>query len=363
MAANGSEAVTLEQLKHLVDGGDVNDGGMILTTIANNVIPKNADLNDYCTPGVYSCKSGTDAGTIANSPHPSCSYLLYVVTPYTREIANVTVLQIAIVGCATSPRIMMRRCNPQSSEYTDWETFSTSDTTYTLTKDGSTIKLTGSDGTESSVTDENTTYPLASSTQDGLMSSEQYTKLEGMEPGGDAVTYTLTKTGNEIYLNGSDGSSTHVTDEDTTYELASSSSSGLMSSSQYTKLNNLPSSFSGATFTPLYNSSSGTGSSASLSHSIANFKMIAVMCCDDKQRVCSTLCYNNGSSSATVAVSRNVYSSTDGYIYTTCGVVTLSGTKATLSMKGQGWISNNNNCDVVGDNETFFIKSVVGIDW
>lgn len=36
------------------------------------------------------------------------------------------------------------------------------DTTYTLTKSGSTIKLTGSDGSESSVTDSNTTYTLAS---------------------------------------------------------------------------------------------------------------------------------------------------------------------------------------------------------
>lgn len=36
------------------------------------------------------------------------------------------------------------------------------DTTYTLTKSGSTIKLTGSDGSETSVTDSNTTYTLAS---------------------------------------------------------------------------------------------------------------------------------------------------------------------------------------------------------
>ena len=36
------------------------------------------------------------------------------------------------------------------------------DTTYTLTKSGSTIKLTGSDGSETSVTDSNTTYTLSS---------------------------------------------------------------------------------------------------------------------------------------------------------------------------------------------------------
>ena len=78
------------------------------------------------------------------------------------------------------------------------------DTTYTLTKSGSTITLTGSDGSTTSVTDDAGT-------------------------GGDGnTTYTLTKSGSTITLNGSDGSTTSVsdanTDTNTTYSLSKSGS-------------------------------------------------------------------------------------------------------------------------------------------
>ena len=62
-------------------------------------------------------------------------------------------------------------------------------TTYSLTKSGSTIKLTGSDGSETSVTDSNTTYQNATTSTDGLMSSEDKTKLNGIATG--ANKYTL----------------------------------------------------------------------------------------------------------------------------------------------------------------------------
>lgn len=121
--------------------------------------------------------------------------------------------------------------------------------------------------------------------------------------------------------------------------------------------------FSAPTFTLLFNSDKGELLSATLSQSIANFKMIAVMCCDGAGRVCSTLCYNNGSSSATVVVSMSVYSSSSRVIKIPCCVVTLDGTSAGLSMKGLGEINYSGTCGVDSSAQTFFIKSVVGIDW
>lgn len=72
------------------------------------------------------------------------------------------------------------------------------DTTYTLTKSGSTIKLTGSDGSESSVTDSNTTYTLASfgvtataaelNRMDGVTSNVQ-TQLNGKAASSHSHSY------------------------------------------------------------------------------------------------------------------------------------------------------------------------------
>ena len=135
-------------------------------------------------------------------------------------------------------------------------------TTYTLTKSGSTITLNGSDGSETSVTDANTTYSLSSfgvtatatelNYMDGVTSNVQ-TQLNGKaasshthstattsaagflpQLGGGTTnflradgtwakppdtntntTYTLTKSGSTITLAGSDGSKTSVTDSDT----------------------------------------------------------------------------------------------------------------------------------------------------
>ena len=121
--------------------------------------------------------------------------------------------------------------------------------------------------------------------------------------------------------------------------------------------------FSAPTFTLLFNSDSGELSSATLSQSIANFKMIAVMCRDRNGRVCSTLCYNNGSSSATVVVSMSVYSSSKRNIEFPCCVVGLDGTSATLSMKGLGEINYLGDCSVESGAGALYIKSIVGIDW
>lgn len=61
--------------------------------------------------------------------------------------------------------------------------------TYSLSKTGNTIKLTGSDGSSSSVTDTNTTYGNATTGAAGLMSAEDKQKLDGIATG--ANNYSL----------------------------------------------------------------------------------------------------------------------------------------------------------------------------
>lgn len=61
--------------------------------------------------------------------------------------------------------------------------FVTDNTTYTLTKSGSTITLTDSDGNTYDVTDSDTTYSAATANSDGLLTSTLFTKLSGIETG------------------------------------------------------------------------------------------------------------------------------------------------------------------------------------
>lgn len=104
-------------------------------------------------------------------------------------------------------------------------------TTYELTKSGSTITLEGSDGSSTSVTDSNTVYthpttsgnkhiPAGGSSGQILRWSADGTAAWGADNNTN-TTYTLSKSGSTITLTGSDGSSTSVTDANTTYSLGS----------------------------------------------------------------------------------------------------------------------------------------------
>lgn len=181
-------------------------------------------------------------------------------------------------------------------------------------------------------------------------------------PIAEGKTYTLTKSGSTITLQCSDGTSSSVTDSNTTYGLATASSSGLMSASQYTKLNNLPTSFSAPEFVALYNSSSGT-TSATLSQSIANFRLVLVILQDSSSRQFVTATYNNRSSSGgTLVGTRAVYNSSVKGVYITSTLVSLSGTRATLSSTGQGYLDDSNSCTATSSSD-LKIRSVIGIDW
>lgn len=60
-------------------------------------------------------------------------------------------------------------------------------TTYTLTKSGSTITLNGSDGSTFNITDSNTVYGNATASAAGLMSAADKTKLDGIAAGSNHV--------------------------------------------------------------------------------------------------------------------------------------------------------------------------------
>ena len=71
--------------------------------------------------------------------------------------------------------------------------------TYTLSKTGATIKLAGSDGTEQTVTDANTTYGAATTSTAGLMSAADKGKLDGITESADSVVFTASLTsGTEV---------------------------------------------------------------------------------------------------------------------------------------------------------------------
>ena len=133
-------------------------------------------------------------------------------------------------------------------------------TTYSISKSGSTITLTGSDGTTSTVSDSNTTYSAATTAKDGLMSVADKTKLNGIATGAevnqnafssivvgsttisaDTKTDTLTMVaGSNITLT-PDATNDKITiaATDTTYGNATTSASGLMTAAMVTKLNGI----------------------------------------------------------------------------------------------------------------------------
>lgn len=105
----------------------------------------------------------------------------------------------------------------------DSVTVTDDNTTYTLTKSGNTITLTGSDGSTTSVTDANTTYSAMTQAQGeaGTSTANMVISpkiLHGViEALDNDTTYTISKSGNTVTLTGSDGSTSSFTDSDTTY--------------------------------------------------------------------------------------------------------------------------------------------------
>ena len=124
---------------------------------------------------------------------------------------------------------------------------SDTNTTYTLTKSGSTITLTGSDGSTTSVVDadNNTTYSQATSNTLGLV------KI-GYSTTGKNYAVQLDTSG-QMYVN------VPWVDTDTTYTTASSEVAGLMSKEDKTKLDGITASADEVSFTPVLTSGTKIG--------------------------------------------------------------------------------------------------------
>lgn len=117
----------------------------------------------------------------------------------------------------------------------------------TISYSGHTMTITKGDGTTSSfnTADNNTTYSVATQSANGLLSSTDKTKLDGIATG--ANKYTLPKAtasalgGVKVGTNLSINSSGVLSATDTTYSNATTSVSGLMSADDKTKLNGIES--------------------------------------------------------------------------------------------------------------------------
>ena len=142
--------------------------------------------------------------------------------------------------------------------------FSSDNTTYVLSKEGATIKLTGSDGSTTTVTDSDTkvtvdsalsstsTNPVQNKVINSALAGKadasaiptktsQLTNDSGFKTTDNNTTYTLTQDstdGHKITLTPSTGTATTITipDNNTTYSAATQSAAGLMSAADKKKL-------------------------------------------------------------------------------------------------------------------------------
>lgn len=110
---------------------------------------------------------------------------------------------------------------------------------------GNQAKYLRADGTWQTPPDTNTTYSAATETAPGLMSAADKKKLDGIGAGANAYTHPTTSGNKHIPAGGaagqilrwaSDGTAQWGADNNTTYSVATSSSNGLMSSADKTKL-------------------------------------------------------------------------------------------------------------------------------
>lgn len=121
-------------------------------------------------------------------------------------------------------------------------------TTYSISKSGSTVTLTGSDGSTSTFTDANTTYNAATTSAAGLMSAADKTKLDGIATGANKYSHPTSSGNKHIPSGGSsgqilrwsaDGTAVWGADNNTTYSAATTSAAGLMSAADKTKLDGI----------------------------------------------------------------------------------------------------------------------------
>jgi len=295
---NTDGSMTQNAIKSALDGKvpttrTVN-GKALSSNITLGAADVGADASGAANTALTNAKSYTDTqiAALINSAPTTLDTLGEIASAMSDNMEVVEALEASIGNKADKSAIPTK-----TSQLTNDSGFKTTDnnTTYTISKSGSTITLTGSDGKTSTVTDSdtNTTYSEATTSAAGLMSAADKTKLNGIATGANKITvdtalsststnpvqnkvintalagkantsaiptktsqltndsgfkttdnnttYSLSKSGSTITLTGSDGSTTSVTDADTntTYSAATTSANGLMTSTMVTKLNGI----------------------------------------------------------------------------------------------------------------------------
>lgn len=274
----------------------------------------------YTDTALSTAKSYTDTSisNLINSAPTTLDTLGEIATAMADNAEVVEALETSIGNKADKSAIPTK-----VSQLTNDSGYKTTDTntTYTISKSGSTITLTGSDGTTSTVTDSdtNTTYSAATTSANGLMTSAMVTKLNGIATGaevnqnafsnvtvgsttiaadgkadtltlvaGSNVTLTPDATNDKITIAATDTVYTHPTsagnkhipaggssgqilrwsaagtaawgaDNNTTYSNATQSAAGLMSAADKTKLDGIATGANNYTYTLPTASSSTLG--------------------------------------------------------------------------------------------------------
>lgn len=204
MSAADKKAIDREFFRMLPKGG--------------TYIPDNADLNsiEYLKVGNYYNSTNVSAATMNNIPTKQ-AFMMYVLSPlskgYDNESSSSWVYRLRIfvthTGLIYTQTVYSETTNGVFT-YQSWTKLATnksdvglanvanydqSKAIKSITRSGTTFTATALDGTTTTFTqqDSNTTYGIATSSADGLMSKSDKAKLDGISSGADAVTIKTVK--------------------------------------------------------------------------------------------------------------------------------------------------------------------------
>ena len=194
-ASSGALADALEEAKNYTDEqiAELIDGApTTLDTLGEiaTAMNENADVVEALDAAIGSKASKTELSShTSNKSNPHGVTAAQVGAVPTSRTVNGKALSANITLTASDVNALPNTTvvPTKTSQLTNDSGFKTTDnnTTYTINKDGSTITLVGSDGSTTSVEDSNTTYPVASTSANGLMSSSDKTKLNNIAAGAE----------------------------------------------------------------------------------------------------------------------------------------------------------------------------------
>lgn len=180
--------------------GTLFDGSSNVTILANPVTTNltTQNLNDIIISGLY---YGADGNSVVNKPSNVNAFGLQVL-----KTANSYIIQILIEGDTSSGKIWQRQYSG-----TSWSTW-----TYVFSQ---LYKPTKADVGLGNVENKSSVTIRGELTRTEVINALGYTP--GTSSSDTNTTYRLTKSGSTITLTGSDGSVTNVNDDNTTYNLGS----------------------------------------------------------------------------------------------------------------------------------------------